>query len=325
MVQSLAMRERAHDSLAFGRLNRLAMLALAASLAWGTTTPARADTEACLDAYDGNQRLRRAGELRAARAQLLVCSQTACPDPIRKECMRWLAEVDAAMPSVVFAAQDASGHDLGAVRVEVDGVVVLEKLDGRAIALDPGERTVRWTSTSGSTVERRVVIREAQKRRLIEVQFAPEPTVDAASPASSASSASSNAKVQSSPAERDDHREVPTEAWVFGGIGAAGLASFVFFGWRAWRRPTIFMKGVRRIAIRRMSMVRRPKRSWRTYPWGWPWWARRARRTSCCAVRMKGRRRSTAGWRQLWVLDGWACRARSEQDNACVPQDGGLG
>jgi hypothetical protein len=231
MVQSVAMRERAHKSLALGRLDRLAMLALAVTLAWGTTTPARADTEACLEAYDGNQRLRRAGELRAARAQLLVCSQAACPDPIRKECIRWLAEVDAAMPSVVFAAQDAAGHDLGAVRVEVDGVVMLERLDGRAVALDPGERTICWTSANGSTVERRVVIREAQKRRLIEVRFAPKPAAVAAPPTSSTTS---TAKEQRSMVERDDHGEIPTEAWVFGGIGAAGLASFGFFGWRAW-------------------------------------------------------------------------------------------
>lgn len=208
------------------------MLAFAVSLAWGAATPARADTEACLDAYDGNQRLRRAGELRAARAQLLVCSQAACPDPIRKECIRWLAEVDAAMPSVVFAAQDAAGHDVGAVQVQVDGVVVLEKLDGRAVALDPGERTVRWTSTDGSTVERRVVIREAQKRRLIEVRFAPKPAAAAAP--TSTSSAASPAKVQEPPTEPGDDREIPTEAWVFGGIGAVGLASFGYFGWRAW-------------------------------------------------------------------------------------------
>ena len=27
---------------------------------------------------------------------------------------------------------------------------------------------------------------------------------------------------------------IPPEAWVFGAVGAAGLTSFGFFGWRAW-------------------------------------------------------------------------------------------
>lgn len=192
---------------------------------------ARADTEACVAAYDKNQRQRRAGELIDARRQLLLCSRGECPEVIRNECTRWLAEVEAAIPTVVLAAKDESGHDVTSVRVEVDGKLVQERLDGRALPVDPGTRVIRWLGSGGQVIEREVLIREAEKRRLIEVQFVDQrrhpftqPVIVEPAPVEA------RAPVQ----DEEVSRPIPTEAWVLGGIGAVGLAGFGYFGWRSW-------------------------------------------------------------------------------------------
>jgi hypothetical protein len=239
------MRDRVNGSNGLQRMDRLASIVFTIVVAFGPAT-ARADTETCLSAYDANQRLRRDGKLRDAREQLLICSQADCPAPVRNECTKWLSEVDATLPSVVFAAQDAFGTDLAAVTVEVDGVVLTRKLDGRAIAVDPGEHVIRWTSEDGVTVQQRVIVREAEKRRLVVAKFPAPPEDgrtelsaplrrDLAAPAIHPAGSQRGPEPARERAPLDRKRSaIPTESWVLGGIGAAGLASFGFFGWRAW-------------------------------------------------------------------------------------------
>jgi hypothetical protein len=71
----------------------------------------------------------------------------------------------------VVSALDPTGHDAIAVRVFVDGQLVADGLDGKAMLIDPGVHTLRYELAGSAPVEETVLIREAQKDRTLRVQF----------------------------------------------------------------------------------------------------------------------------------------------------------
>jgi len=184
------------------------------------TTPP--DTQTCLDTYAESQRLRKAGKLEAARRSLLVCSQAACPNVVKTDCVPWLAQVEKALPSIVVVAQDERGRDTLAVKVTIDGKVVAETLDGRPLVLDPGAHRVRFEHGSAPPIEQTIVAQQGVKNRRIDVSFAP----DAPPPvAPTASAAPPGDQPPSSP-----DRGAPIVGYVIGGVGVLALGSFAVFG-----------------------------------------------------------------------------------------------
>lgn len=185
------------------RSRRAALVSLAAALSsalWAGA--ARADeVDACISAAERSQVQRREGHLRTARDALLVCVRDACPGAIQKDCKRWLGEVEAAMPSIVIRAVDASDHDVIGVRVLVDGAQLAAALDGRALAVDPGEHLFRFEAGK-IVVDQRVVIREGERERMLSVRLP-----------------------SGAPRAAGGARAVPIGAWVIGGLGVAGVAT----------------------------------------------------------------------------------------------------
>src|SRR5262245_15626009 len=118
--------------------------ALAALFAVGAQAANQDSKQDCLDSYVQAQVRQKEGALRAAREALLVCSQPACPAPIPADCGRWLTEVDARLPSVVIAARGPDGNDRTDVTVSLDGKPLVDKLDGKALAVDPGAHVLRY-------------------------------------------------------------------------------------------------------------------------------------------------------------------------------------
>jgi hypothetical protein len=171
---------------------------------------ARADeTEACLAAYDGSQRLRKEGKLAASREQLVLCVRPACPRLVQRDCSQWLSSLDAITPTVIVNARDADGKDVLSVRVLVDGVVLSDKLDGKPHPVDPGVHVFRYEREGASPVEENVVIREGEKGRVINVRL-PEPP-----------------KVATAPAKRPEvPAGPPVGAYVLLGAAVAGGAAF---------------------------------------------------------------------------------------------------
>lgn len=169
---------------------------------------AEAADEKCADVYRNAQVQRKNGALRRARESLLVCVSDRCPAVLQPDCTRWLTEVEAALPSIAFAAKGADGHDVAAVRVVVDGQVVTETLDGKSLPIDPGSHALRFETAGEPPIEQTVVIREGEKARPVSVSWAKAPPPDAPGLA---------------PAKRSGP---PTAAWVFGGVGLASLATF---------------------------------------------------------------------------------------------------
>jgi hypothetical protein len=167
--------------------------------------------DACLDAYDQSQELRRRGALLRARDALLVCSRDPCPKALQGDCVAWLAEVETALPSVVFEARDPAGHDVTDVRVKVDDKPLLDRVDERAVSLDPGLHTFSFQSAAGVAPDQQVLLRDGAKMRAIPVQLGPRP--DAPSGEAVASSAPSR-----------------LPAYVAGAAGVVALGLFAGFG-----------------------------------------------------------------------------------------------
>ncbi len=136
------------------------------------TAEARADQkQECSAAYDATQSLRDEGKFIAARKQALACSDMLCPAFVREDCSQWLIDIDAVVPTVVFTAKDAAGASTFAVRVLLDGRVLLDRLDGSAVVLDPGEHHVRFEIASMGALEKDIVVRKGERNRTIDASF----------------------------------------------------------------------------------------------------------------------------------------------------------
>jgi hypothetical protein len=201
-----------------------------AAVLFGLASLAAAEpsSEACTSAYESNQQLRKDGKLVAAREPLLLCVQQACPDFVRPDCEKWLAEVERQTPTIVFAAKSADGRDLVDVRVFVDGVERTDSLDGRALGVDPGPHKLRFEHGDGPPREMSVVLAQGVKDRVVTVSFAgPEPGPSAGpaplDPAPSPTSAPA-------PDRGEVDRGQPILAYVFGGLGLGGFAAFAALG-----------------------------------------------------------------------------------------------
>jgi len=134
--------------------------------------PARASADSsdssvdrCVDANTRAQGLRHDGKLGEAREQLKICADASCPGLVRDDCTQLLDDLDRAQPTIVFDVKDADGHDLTDVQVVVDGHPFADRLDGVALAADPGAHTFTFTATGRPQVVQQVVVREGEKNR----------------------------------------------------------------------------------------------------------------------------------------------------------------
>ena len=162
----------------------------------------------CISAYEQTQTLRKDGKPLASRAQAAVCSRESCPALLTKDCTKWLAELDAVIPTVVLDPRTPAGAVRGDARVKVDGAPLSEKTDGRPLALEPGAHTFVFEAEGAAPVERALVLKEGERNRKITVTLAP------GSPSASGSSA---------------ERPVPIGVWIFGGASVVALGVSAVF------------------------------------------------------------------------------------------------
>lgn len=177
---------------------RITLLTIAAvvSLVTGRDALAADPTTAdCLASSDASLRLGNEHKLLAERAQLLVCAAATCPAEIRRECLSRVEEVNSHIPTIVFWAKDASGADLSAVRVTMDGALLTERLEGTALSTDPGEHSFTFETRGLPPVTRSFTILQAQKdrRELILFGTTAAPATTAIAPPLAASSPAASA------------------------------------------------------------------------------------------------------------------------------------
>jgi hypothetical protein len=173
--------------------------------------PRDSTKEGCTQSYVANQKLRRASRLREARAELLTCAQETCPASIKSDCLKWLDELDDALPTVVLSVTDGDGKDIVDVQVSVDGTKILDRLDGKPLPLDPGEHVLRFERKGMPVVEKQVVVQQGVKNRAIAVTLG-EPSD------------------KGGPVPTEGERPVPIAAIVLGVVSLGAFASFAGFG-----------------------------------------------------------------------------------------------
>jgi hypothetical protein len=135
---------------------------------WSFVSPAHAadpTTVDCLSANERSIKARTENRLRDARAELLTCAAESCPADIRNECARRVSEVNASMPTIVFEAKDAAGNDVSAVKVFMDDQLLIERLQGSALSIDPGPHKFRFEAAGVEPIEKQYVIAQGQKDR----------------------------------------------------------------------------------------------------------------------------------------------------------------
>ncbi len=119
----------------------------------------------CLAANESSIALRAQRQLRAARAQALVCASSSCPEVVKIECARRVERIDAASPTVVFELVDGSGAPLPSVAISMDGQALPEAVAEAPLSLDPGEHRFSFTAPGLPPVERTLTLGEAEKGR----------------------------------------------------------------------------------------------------------------------------------------------------------------
>jgi len=177
----------------------------------------------CPSSSEEGQRLRDKNRYAEARTMFRACALKTCPGVVRKDCSKWLAELEEAQPSVVFAVQDATGADLSDVTVQVDGKGVATRLDGSPIQVDPGEHDLRVEAAGHTALTQRLIVRVNEKNRLVRLAFkdGPQPAAPIGPPTPVAP-----ATPPPPPAERG----FPVAAAIAGGVSLLGFGSFGYFG-----------------------------------------------------------------------------------------------
>lgn len=189
----------------------------------------------CAQANEDAQTLRKDGKLRAARAQLQLCVDPACPRVVREDCAVRLNDLEVAMPSVVFVAKGPGGNDLDNVKVTIDGAPLASRLDGTAFEVDPGKHTFELVAPGYQRVTRTLVLAEGAKRRQEVVSFAAEATpakveTPVSAPAPAAATPPPGADTGPKSGGTSTTRIL---AYALGGVGIVGIGVGSVFGLKA--------------------------------------------------------------------------------------------
>jgi hypothetical protein len=194
------------------------------------------DKSACLEASLDGQTQRDARKLVEARDSFRACAREQCPGIVRKDCLGWLAAVEQDLPTVVLSAKDAGGHDLFAVKVTADGRVLVTRLDGQAVSMDPGSHALHFELDDETSVDAEVLVQQGEKNKSIAVVLKTTPVAASLPPV-----ASETAVPPASPPAVDADTSAPkprsgawrTAAYFAGAAGVAGLGLGTFFGVQA--------------------------------------------------------------------------------------------
>jgi hypothetical protein len=195
-------------------------------------------TADCLAAAEKSTQFRQQHRLRSARAELLICAASSCPSDIQNECARRVSEVNSSMPTIVFEVKDPVGNDMSAVQLTMDGQRLVERLEGTALSIDPGEHVFQFESPGMDTVLKRFVIRVGEKERRERVQFkGASGTDEAAQAATALTPAASRVQRSSSTPALGSSASAPIDApsrpqrtvgYIVGGTGVAAIALAIY-------------------------------------------------------------------------------------------------
>lgn len=158
--------------------------------------------ERCVAEAERAQVLREEGRLVESRAEFAACGSEGCPVVVRRECLRWLTDVDERSPSLIVSVKNIAGADVLGAAVLLDGAPLPATSLGRAFAVNPGAHVVRAEHPDYSPIEQQVVVREREKGRLLALVLSAGET------------------------EAPKPRTIPWLSWALGGVAVLGGAGF---------------------------------------------------------------------------------------------------
>jgi hypothetical protein len=140
-------------------------------------------------------------------------------------------EVNAQVPTIIFAAKDPTGADLSAVKVTMDGEVITERLEGMALSIDPGEHTFLFETAGQPPLIAKYLIQQAQKDRREPLTFGTPTTTPAEGPFTRKPNGSQLLYSPPPPAEMGDGLGTQKILGIVaGGAGVVGLGLGAVFG-----------------------------------------------------------------------------------------------
>ncbi len=93
------------------------------------------------------------------------------------DCSAWMRELDEGLPTVVLDARVSTGDRASSIKVFVDGQLLTDKLDGKALPIDPGEHAFRFVTAGEPPLSKKIVVLEGVKNQKVSVRFGGEPDV----------------------------------------------------------------------------------------------------------------------------------------------------
>lgn len=183
-----------------------------------TTPDVAPEVVACAQDYEAAQVEAKAGHLRTAVEKAVSCAQDRCPSYVRGDCLRFVDEYKSQTPSIIVVARDKNGCDTTDAKVTVDGKLVLDKVDGRAIELDPGEHVVSVSAAGVVAEEQRIVATQSQKDRQLSFGEARAP------------GCKKGAIAPPPPPVKIERSPMTVAGLVLGGLGLGALATSAGFG-----------------------------------------------------------------------------------------------
>lgn len=186
-----------------------------------TVGNASADT-ACINAYEQTQTLRHDRKFGAAKTQAAICARESCPQLLANDCAKWLAELEANMPSVVLDVRDRLGASVTDARVAIDGVELRSALArSEPIPLDPGAHSFRVEAPGAPAVVQNATVSEGVKGQVVSISVS-----------------RARAREEKRPEPMPTSRPVPVGAWIFGGAAVAAFATSAVFAIDGWSRQS---------------------------------------------------------------------------------------
>jgi hypothetical protein len=198
-------------------MGKSAQLGLFFAVLFSSTAALADDKAACFDASEKAQKLRNDKKLAEARAQFIVCAREICPSVVRVECAKLLTEVENGLSTVVIRVRDADGKDVIDVKVYVDGNLLLPKLQGTAVPIDPGAHKFKYEFPNGTTSEEDVLIAEGEKDRVLRAEMKTGAT----------SSGGNTGSGNTGGGETSGGGGAGPVPWIIGGVGLASLGVFI--------------------------------------------------------------------------------------------------
>ena len=193
-------------------------------------------SHACTAAYQEAQELERDSRLRDAEKSWLACAKPTCGSFLHHECTFRHTQVEGDIPSVIPVITDASGGPVADAQVAMDGQLLTGRIDGRAVAVDPGVHEFVFKNGHGQLAREKVVISQGQRNRLISVSLrppsepipaeapvAPPVVADAEALAPTGLGHAAETRDEAPPRRSSDGRVAP---YLLGTVGVAGVAGF---------------------------------------------------------------------------------------------------